>query len=230
MTVIFVWLGSAADYGSFGRWLLLVLTVICWALQYGMMAIRDPSQWPAAMAMYVVAYIAYGATLVFYAAVFPRLARYMPHVRKAREEDLREGKIDQKEYDAIESLERNHIRYSWKYPKNQEQLILTDSLSNVSTAHSNIGYLLTLVLNLSVLLPMQNNQFANNLALCLTNSCKRNQSLDVIPLLRSCFKRLGNSGHLVVSIPAEATGPQNTQRIELCNYRLQADLAGHSRD
>jgi hypothetical protein len=88
----------------------LVLTVICWALQYGMMAIRRPSQWPIAMGLYVVAYIAYGATLVFYAAVFPRLARYMPHVRKAREEDLREGKIDQQEYDAIESLERNHLR------------------------------------------------------------------------------------------------------------------------
>lgn len=44
--------------------------------------------------------------------------------------------------------------------------------SNISTAHSNIGYLLTLVINLSVLLPMQNNPFSNNLALCLTNSCK----------------------------------------------------------
>ncbi|KAL4897150.1 autophagy-related protein Atg22B2 [Aspergillus ambiguus] len=152
MTVIFVWLGSAADYGSFGRWLLLTLTIACWALQYGMMAIRHPSQWPAAMGMYVVAYVAYGATLVFYAAVFPRLARYMPHVRKAREEDLREGRIGQQEYDMIESLERNHI-------------------SNVSTAHSNIGYLLTLVLNLSVLLPLQGNNYANNLALCLTNSC-----------------------------------------------------------
>ncbi|KAF5858507.1 hypothetical protein ETB97_004303 [Aspergillus alliaceus] len=151
MTVIFVWLGSAADYGSFGRWLLLVLTVVCWALQYGMMAIKHPSQWPAAMGMYVVAYIAYGATLVFYAAVFPRLARFMPHVRKAREEDLPEGKITLEEYDAIESLERNHI-------------------SNVSTAHSNIGYLLTLALNLSVLLPLQGNNYSNNLALCLTNS------------------------------------------------------------
>ncbi|KAJ9216201.1 hypothetical protein DTO166G4_2133 [Paecilomyces variotii] len=151
MTVMFVWLGSAADYGSFGRWLLLALTVVCWILQYGMMAIRHPSQWPAAMGMYIVAYVAYGATLVFYAAVFPRLARYIPHVRKAREEDLKDGKISQQEYDAIESLERNHI-------------------SNVSTAHSNIGYLLTLVINLSVLLPLQNNTYSNNLALFLTNS------------------------------------------------------------
>lgn len=28
MTVIFVTLGSAADYGNFGRWLLLFLTIV----------------------------------------------------------------------------------------------------------------------------------------------------------------------------------------------------------
>ncbi|PQE21567.1 autophagy-related Atg22B2 protein [Rutstroemia sp. NJR-2017a WRK4] len=83
--------------------------------------------------------------------MFPRLARYMPHVRKAREEDLKEGKISQDEYDNIESMERNHI-------------------SNFSAAHSNIGYFLTLALSLSVLLPLQGDKFANNLALCLTNS------------------------------------------------------------
>jgi MFS-type transporter involved in bile tolerance (Atg22 family) len=77
----------------------------------------------------------------------------MPHVRKAREEELKDGKISQAEYDKIESLERNHV-------------------SSISTAHSNIGYILTLVINLSVLLPLQGNPFGNNLALCLTNSCK----------------------------------------------------------
>ncbi|KAL2813172.1 autophagy-related protein 22-like protein [Aspergillus granulosus] len=151
MTLLFVWLGSAADYGSFGRWLLLGLTVTCWALQYGMLGIREPSQWPAAMAMYIVSYVTYGATLVFYAAVFPKLARFSEHVRKAREEDLREGRITRSEYDGVESLERNHI-------------------SNISTAHSNIGYLAVLLLNLSVLLPMQGNNYANNLAIGVTNS------------------------------------------------------------
>lgn len=59
MTVMFVGLGSAADYGTFGRWLLLVLTVICWVFQYGMMAIRSSDQWPAAMVLYIIGYIAY---------------------------------------------------------------------------------------------------------------------------------------------------------------------------
>lgn len=98
---------------------------------------------------------------MFFSALFPRLARYMPHVRKARDEDLRGGKISQEEYDRIESMERNHI-------------------SNISIAHSNIGYLLTQLLSLSVLLPLQGDLFANNLALCLTNSC-------ILPILKLVF-------------------------------------------
>ena len=37
------------------------------------------------MALYMVGFITYGATLVFYAAVFPRLARNTPHARDLRE-------------------------------------------------------------------------------------------------------------------------------------------------
>ena len=34
MSLIFTTIGSVADYGILGRWLLLVLTVICWGVQY----------------------------------------------------------------------------------------------------------------------------------------------------------------------------------------------------
>ncbi|KAA8563641.1 hypothetical protein EYC84_011664 [Monilinia fructicola] len=60
MTVIFVTLGSAADYGNFGRWLLLFLTIVCWAFQYGLVTIKESSQWPEAMVFYIVSYISYG--------------------------------------------------------------------------------------------------------------------------------------------------------------------------
>ncbi len=52
------------------------------------------------------------------------------------------------------------------------QNILLSCYRNISTAHSNIGYLAVLLINLSVLLPMQGNNYANNLAICLTNSCE----------------------------------------------------------
>ena len=32
--MVFTTIGSAADYGNFGRWLLLVVTLICWAAQF----------------------------------------------------------------------------------------------------------------------------------------------------------------------------------------------------
>ena len=39
MTLIFTTIGSAADYGTFGRWLLFAVTVVCWAAQYASMSL-----------------------------------------------------------------------------------------------------------------------------------------------------------------------------------------------
>jgi hypothetical protein len=39
MTLMFTTIGSAADYGNFGRWLLLTLTVVCWGAQFGSMGL-----------------------------------------------------------------------------------------------------------------------------------------------------------------------------------------------
>ena len=102
------------------------------------------------MALYMVGFISYGATLVFYAAIFPRLARNTPQARKLRDM-LENGEIDRDEYEREESLEKNRI-------------------SNISTTHSNIGYIVTLCLNLSILLPLANNLKSNNYAIVLTNA------------------------------------------------------------
>ncbi|KAI0941397.1 hypothetical protein AcW1_004878 [Taiwanofungus camphoratus] len=149
MTMIFTTIGSAADYGTFGRWLLLVITVICWGSQFASMALTTPSRWGAAMGLYMVGFITYGATLVFYAAAFPRLARNTPHARALREK-YENGEIAAEEYEQEESLEKNRI-------------------SNISTMHSNIGYIVTLCLNLSLLLPLASNPKVDNYTLVLTN-------------------------------------------------------------
>ena len=43
MTAIFTTIGSAADYGTFGRWLLLILTVVCWGAQFASMSLTCAS-------------------------------------------------------------------------------------------------------------------------------------------------------------------------------------------
>ena len=41
MTAIFTTVGSAADYGTFGRWLLFAITCICWAAQFASMSLTS---------------------------------------------------------------------------------------------------------------------------------------------------------------------------------------------
>ena len=60
------------------------------------------------MALYIVGFVSYGATLVFYAAIFPRLARNTPLARRLRER-YEKGEISAEEYEREESLEKNRI-------------------------------------------------------------------------------------------------------------------------
>ncbi|CAK5278404.1 unnamed protein product [Mycena citricolor] len=152
MTLIFTTIGSVADYGTSGRWLFLAFTVICWGAQFASMALTKPSRWGAAMALYMVGFISYGATLVFCSALFPRLARNTAHAREIRTRYETE-KISQEDYEKEESLETNRL----------------SNISTARTAHSNIGYIATLCLNLTILLPLSSNGLADNYTIVLTN-------------------------------------------------------------
>ncbi|KXN81849.1 Autophagy-related protein 22-1 [Leucoagaricus sp. SymC.cos] len=141
MTLIFTTIGSAADYGTFGKWLLFVVTVICWAAQFANMSLTSPSRWGVAMALFMIGFISYGATLVFFAAAFPRLARNTAHARKMQEK-LEAGEVSLEEYEREESLEKNRI-------------------SNISTVRS--------FFQLILLLPLANNPKVNNYVIVLMN-------------------------------------------------------------
>jgi MFS-type transporter involved in bile tolerance (Atg22 family) len=91
--------------------------VTCWASQFGWMGITNASQWQSAIVVYLLGYISYGVTLVFYASIFPRLARNTQKTKDARAK-LDSGEIDTETYETTEMLERNR-------------------LSTISTAHSN---------------------------------------------------------------------------------------------
>ena len=60
------------------------------------------------MVLFIIGFVTYGATLVFYAALFPRLARNTPHSRALREK-YEKGEIIAAEYEMEESLEKNRI-------------------------------------------------------------------------------------------------------------------------
>ncbi|KAF9461520.1 autophagy-related protein 22-like protein [Collybia nuda] len=149
MTLIFTTIGSAADYGTFGRWLLFCVTCVCWGAQFASISLTSPSRWPVAMAIYMISFISYGATLVFFAAAFPRLARNTAKARKLQEK-LAAGEIDQATYDRDESMEKNRI-------------------SSISTTHSNIGFVVTFCLTLAILIPLADNPKVDNYTIVLVN-------------------------------------------------------------
>ena len=78
MTAIFTTIDSAAEYGTFDRWLSFTVTLICWAAQYACMALTCTymsgdvvarstmsSRSGSLETRYVVGFVSYGATLVF---------------------------------------------------------------------------------------------------------------------------------------------------------------------
>ena len=60
------------------------------------------------MALYMISFITYGATIAFYTAVFPRLARNTPHARQLRD-GYEKGEISAEEYELEQSLENSRI-------------------------------------------------------------------------------------------------------------------------
>ncbi|KAH9817799.1 autophagy-related protein 22-like protein [Melampsora americana] len=130
MTFIYTAFGGCADHGYFDQWILLFLSGFWWGSQLGLIGVTDPTQWRAAMALYIIGFTTYGAALVFIAASLPRLSRNMPYARKARS-DFRRGLIQQEEYDQRSSLEKNR-------------------LSMISSVHFNIGSFFTLLLSLAI--------------------------------------------------------------------------------
>ncbi|KAK9764088.1 hypothetical protein K7432_008712 [Basidiobolus ranarum] len=117
--VLFLTFGSLADYGRWNKWILLLTTIVGCFCQIIPIAFSSPNQWTAMMATMIFALIAYGASLVFYAAAFPTLADNLPIVRAARANP----EMSKEEKMSITEKWRNHV-------------------STISTTWSNVGFLI----------------------------------------------------------------------------------------
>ncbi|KAH9053260.1 MFS general substrate transporter [Lactarius vividus] len=148
MTLVLTAIGPAADYRMFGRWLLLISTVICWASQFASMSLTSPSRWGAAMTLYIISFTSRGIAIAFVAAPFLQLARNTPHSRELRKRH-EQGELSVEAYEKEQSIEKSKI-------------------SSISMTSLFIGRVVAMSLNLSLLLPLSDNPKVDNYAIVLT--------------------------------------------------------------
>ncbi|KAI0845507.1 autophagy protein [Daldinia vernicosa] len=106
--VVFLVLGSFADFGSWRSDILIVQSLIAYAIGFAWLGVHDGDKWHVAVGLYIVGLVAYQTTYTFWNAAFPGLARNTPEM-KAKADAYVAGTATQEEYDYADSLMRSRL-------------------------------------------------------------------------------------------------------------------------
>ena len=144
--VVFLILGSYADFGSFRPNILIVLSLIAWGIGFGWLGVHQETQWQTGLGLYIVGLIAYQLCLTYWTAAFPGLARNTAHLReKARQ--FEEHEITRQEYDHADSMKRNELSNVAFYVQSMGEIVILAVIVgvmfgvnvNLSVARNNWG-------------------------------------------------------------------------------------------
>ncbi|KAK8869449.1 hypothetical protein IAR55_000013 [Kwoniella newhampshirensis] len=106
--VLFLIVGSFADYGVWRPHITTAFTILTWAVSFAWLGVEEPSKWQAGTALYILGLIGYQGALTFWTAAFPGLARDLPEIKES-ETKLATGATDQKTHDNLDMLARNRL-------------------------------------------------------------------------------------------------------------------------
>ncbi|KAL2049363.1 hypothetical protein ABVK25_010373 [Lepraria finkii] len=106
--VLFLIIGSYADFGHSRPNILIVLSIVAFAIGFGWMGVHTANKWHVAAGLYIVGLIAYQTTLTFWTAAFPGLARNTDQLRK-KAEQYTAGQITRDQYDYADTLQRSRL-------------------------------------------------------------------------------------------------------------------------
>ncbi|KAL2815671.1 autophagy-related protein 22-like protein [Aspergillus granulosus] len=106
--VVFLVIGSFADFGTWRPNILIGLSIVAYAIGFGWLGVHDPERWHAGVGLYMVGLIAYQTTLTFWTAAFPGLARNTTEM-KAKADEYNAGSISREEYDFADTMKRSQL-------------------------------------------------------------------------------------------------------------------------
>ena len=106
--VISLTLGSTADYGTWRPWICIIMCICSWATGFGWLAVKGGDQWQAAVALYVLGYITYDFSVIYYLAAMPGLVRDLPNMQES-ETAVLEGRKSGEDHLQLDIMERNRV-------------------------------------------------------------------------------------------------------------------------
>lgn len=106
--VLFLAIGSLADFGNWRPFILMFWTVVAFGISMAWLGVHEASKWEAATGLYIVGLIVYQMCLSFWTAAFPGLARNTPEMRETAAK-YSSGEIDRETYDHEDMMQRNRI-------------------------------------------------------------------------------------------------------------------------
>ncbi|KAL8669827.1 MAG: hypothetical protein Q9168_005606 [Polycauliona sp. 1 TL-2023] len=106
--VVFLIVGSFADFGYWRPNVLIIQSIFAYALGFAWLGVHDSSKWEVGAGLYIVGLIAYQTTFTFWNAAFPGLARNTPEM-KDKADAYVAGTITRDDYDYALSLRRGSL-------------------------------------------------------------------------------------------------------------------------
>ncbi|KAM0751541.1 MFS general substrate transporter [Meredithblackwellia eburnea MCA 4105] len=136
--VLFLAIGSMADFGTWRRWILVFFTAVAIGVSFGWLGVEVPSKWETATGLYVIGLIGYQGALTFWTAAFPGLARSLPEMMDSQEK-LMAQETTVEAHDMLDVMSRNR-------------------LSNIAFTVCSVGELVILALCVAILKGMKSDQ------------------------------------------------------------------------
>lgn len=106
--VVFLVIGSFADFGNWRPNILIVLSIVAYAIGFSWLGVHTSDKWHAGIGLYIVGLIAYQTTLTFWTAAFPGLARNTAEM-KSKAEAYASGSITREQYDYADTMKRSQL-------------------------------------------------------------------------------------------------------------------------
>ena len=137
---------SLLDFGHSRPNILIVLSVVAFAIGFAWMGVHTADKWKTAAGLYIVGLIAYQTTLTFWTAAFPGLARNTSELRQ-KAERYSAGTITRAEYDYADTMQRSRLANMAFYIQSVGEIVILAVIVgvlfgvnvNASTANNNYG-------------------------------------------------------------------------------------------